>query len=658
MLAETGQICLILALVLSFAQAFSGLHGAAESDRRWIRVAERSAILQAFICSAAFACLIALFMTSDFSAALVTAHSHTSKPLLYKLSGTWANHEGSMLLWVTLIAVFGAAIVVFGQSLPSSLRSRAIAVQGMISAGFGAFLVFTSNPFLRMSLVPKNGDGLNPLLQDPAAALHPPFLYLGYVGFSVAFAFAVAALIEGRVDALWAKWIRPWVLMAWSFLTIGITLGSIWAYYELGWGGWWAWDPVENVSFMPWLAGTALLHSIMVVQSRNSFIRWSLLLAIVTFSLSLVGTFIVRSGVLTSVHSFAVDPGRGIFLLALLVLATGGALWLYYKKSDQIYHGAGFDVVSREGGLVINNLMLIAAIVTVFLGTFYPLITEALGYKISVREPYYNILFVPMMSVLIVFMAFGPLLKWGQDSLSRIRAPLYVMLASVVAMILVVGWFGRSVFGVFGFAIATWLLVGTFFSYARKLRVGNVRSSAGNLWIRLRSLPSMTHGFFLAHIGLAISAIGVTGMAAWSDHSRDRLSLGETLSMGDYTFELIDVGSERGPNYIATELVLSVQKSSNRLDSLTVATRAFPVEGTITSEGSLDVSVLRTLYATVGEGDAERGWAIETYYHPLVSWIWAGAFMMALGGFVSLADQRVRMPIKLGNQPSKSIAVS
>ncbi|MEL7103758.1 MAG: heme lyase CcmF/NrfE family subunit, partial [Pseudomonadota bacterium] len=485
MLAEIGQIALILALVISALQGWMGLQGAHQNDARAMAFADRAAILQAVLCISAFALLAHAFMVSDFSVQLVATNSHTSKPLIYKFSGTWGNHEGSMLLWIMVMALFGAAMVWFGKTLPAGLRARAIAIQGLTTTGFLAFLIFTSNPFARSLPVPDNGSGLNPLLQDPGLALHPPFLYLGYVGFSVAFSFAVAALIEGRVDAMWARWVRPWVLMAWSFLTIGIVLGSVWAYYELGWGGWWFWDPVENVSFMPWLAGTALLHSTLVAQARGSFIRWTLLLAITTFSLSLVGTFIVRSGVLTSVHAFAVDPDRGVFILALLVLATGGALALYAMRSGKIAHGASFELESREAGLVLNNILLVVATATVFLGTFYPLVIDAMtGDRITVGPPYFELTFGPIMAVLILFMAVAPLIKWRSDSWTRIRKTLIIMAAAALALTIAVAIFGKSVFGAIGMGLAVWLLFGTLANYGRKLRIGETKSTTGNLFKR------------------------------------------------------------------------------------------------------------------------------------------------------------------------------
>ncbi len=657
MLAEIGQIALIMALLLGLLQAWSGLRGAHIRQPQLIAFAERAAIAQALLCVLAFALLALMFMTSDFSVKLVASHSHTTKPLIYKFSGTWGNHEGSMLLWVMIMAVFGAAIVWFGQTLPAGLRARAIAVQGLVGAGFTAFLIFTSNPFARLSPAPLDGAGLNPLLQDPGLAFHPPFLYLGYVGFSVAFSFAVAALIEGRVDAMWARWVRPWVLLAWSFLTIGIALGSVWAYYELGWGGWWFWDPVENVSFMPWLAGTALLHSTLVAQSRGSFMRWTLLLSILTFSLSLVGTFIVRSGVLTSVHAFAVDPGRGMFILVLLGLATGGALLLYALRSGQIEHGAGFEMESRETGLALNNILLICATATVFLGTFYPLIIDALtGAKITVGPPYFNMVFAPIMALLIVFMAIGPLLKWRRDQLSRLGPKLLVMIGVAGAVAGLVGLFGKHVFGGLGLGLAAWLIAGASFNYAGKLRLGGSASTVANLWQRFRQLPGVAHGFALAHIGLAVTVIGITGMSVWAQESVDRLRIGEQISVAGYDFRLDEVRATRGANYQAESARMIVRRGTRLVAVLNAERRFYPVERNITTEGAMDVSAARVLYAAIGEGNAAEGWIVRVYYHPLVIWIWLGALFMAAGGFVSLADRRFALRPKSAAAPATGIA--
>ncbi|NQY41333.1 MAG: heme lyase CcmF/NrfE family subunit [Henriciella sp.] len=641
MLAEIGQIALILALLISALQGWLGLQGAHQNDRRAMAFADRAAIAQAMFCVLAFALLAHAFMISDFSVKLVATNSHTSKPMIYKFSGTWGNHEGSMLLWVMVMALFGAAMVWFGKTLPSGLRARAIAIQGLTTTGFLAFLIFTSNPFERLSPIPANGVGLNPLLQDPGLALHPPFLYLGYVGFSVAFSFAVAALIEGRVDAMWARWVRPWVLMAWSFLTIGIVLGSVWAYYELGWGGWWFWDPIENVSFMPWLAGTALLHSTLVAQARGSFIRWTLLLAITTFSLSLVGTFIVRSGVLTSVHAFAVDPDRGIFILGLLILSTGGALTLYALRSNRIAHGASFEFESREAGLVLNNILLVVSTATVFLGTFYPLVIDAMtGDKITVGPPYFERTFGPIMAVLILFMAVAPLMKWRSDSWQRIRKTLLIMAVAAIPVTIAVMIFGKTVFGALGMGLAVWLFFGTAANYARKLRVGETKSTLGNLLKRFALLPGATHGFALAHLGLAVCTVGVVAMGVWADEEVDRLKIGESISVSGYEFRLEGVDRAQGPNFIAETGRVVIERNGNFVATLNPEQRMYPVERNNTTEGSMEIGALRILYAAKGEGNPEDGWVVSVYYHPLVIWIWIGALMMAVGGLVSVADRR------------------
>ncbi|GAB5458942.1 MAG: heme lyase CcmF/NrfE family subunit [Henriciella sp.] len=653
MLAEIGQIALVLAFILSGLQVWFGLHGAYIRDRRYMALSERAAIAQGALCLLAFAILVTLFMTSDFSVKLVAAHSHTSKPMLYKFSGTWGNHEGSMLLWVLIMTLFGACMVWLGQTLPATLRARALAVQGLVGAGFIAFLIFTSNPFERLLPAAVDGVGLNPLLQDPGLAFHPPFLYVGYVGFSVAFSFAVAALIEGRVDALWARWVRPWVLLSWSFLTIGIAMGSLWAYYELGWGGWWFWDPVENVSFMPWLAGTALLHSTLVAQARGSFVRWTLLLAITTFSLSLVGTFIVRSGVLTSVHAFAVDPDRGVFILGLLILSTGGALALYALRSGKIEHGTGFELESREASLALNNILIVCATATVFLGTFYPLIIDAVsGNRITVGPPYFNMTFAPIMSVLIIFMAVGPLLKWRSDSLQRIGRTLAVMAicALIVAGLTVL--LGKGVLGAIGLALAAWLIVGSVANYAGKIKLGDAERTAGNIWRRWRKLPSAAHGFLLAHVGLAVTVIGITGMSVWATESVDRIKPGEAITISGYSFELRDVRDLRGPNYVAEAALIDISRNGQEVGVLQAERRFYPVEQNTTTEGAMNIKAGRILFAALGEGAPETGWIVRVYYHPLVIFIWTGALIMAFGGFVSLADRRFAFVRKQSRLPT------
>ena len=645
MLAETGQILLLLSLTLALLQGVFGIWGAHALNGRLMAFADRAALTQALFLASAFVALVLLFLASDFSVSLVAQYSHTTKPWLYKLSGAWGNHEGSMLLWVTIVAIFGGAMAFFGQALPATLRARAIGIQGLIGVGFLGFLIFTSNPFTRLLVVPENGSGLNPLLQDPGLAFHPPFLYLGYVGFSVAFSFAIAALIEGRVDALWARFVRPWVLAAWSFLTIGIALGSLWAYYELGWGGWWFWDPVENVSLMPWLAGTALLHSTLVVEKRNTFMNWTLLLAIATFSLSLIGTFIVRSGVLTSVHAFAVDPERGVFLLGLLGLATGGALVLYAIRSSKIASTTTFDAVSREGSLVMNNLLLCAATATVFIGTFYPLAIDALSNsKLTVGPPYFNKTFLPIMTALIVFMAIGPLLKWRVDDPKRLVKPIMLTGLLCFAFIMLVSVVGKTVWGGLGVGLALFLLCGALISFGEKIRVGKV--ALKDSFRLMTHLPAASFGFLLGHVGLAITAIGITGMTVWAHEDQHGFAPGQTIEIPGYELQLVDVTESQGPNYARQAGKLNVFQDGRLITTLNPERRFFPVEQQMTTEAALSVGFTRTLYAAIGEQNDRGQWQVRFYVHPFVSWIWAGAVIMAFGGFISLTDARFRLPTR------------
>ncbi|MFC6197019.1 heme lyase CcmF/NrfE family subunit [Ponticaulis profundi] len=648
MSAEIGQISLILALMIALAQGVLPLLGAHRLDGRLMAFGDRAALAQAVFLIAAFVMLCVVFLASDFSVNLVAKHSHTAKPWLYKLSGTWGNHEGSMLLWVLILGLFGGAISLFGSSLPSPLRARALGIQGLVGAGFLAFLIFTSNPFERLSPIPEDGSGLNPLLQDPGLAFHPPFLYLGYVGFSVAFSFAIAALIEGRVDALWARFVRPWVLAAWSFLTLGIALGSVWAYYELGWGGWWFWDPVENVSLMPWLAGTALLHSTLVVEKRNTFMNWTLLLAITTFSLSLIGTFIVRSGVLTSVHAFAVDPERGVFILGLLGIATGGALILYAVRAGKIASTTSFDALSREGGLVMNNLLLCIATATVFIGTFYPLLIDALtSEKLTVGPPYFNLTFAPIMAGLIVFMAVGPLLKWRTDKPARLVRPLLYILGAIVIAVIATLVLGKAIWGIGGMALAAALAAGACLSMGDKLFLG--KRPLGDSLKLAGKLPASSWGFFLGHIGLAVTVVGITGMSVWAKEGQARIDIGQSAEIAGYTLTLADLEQAQRANFAVQTAVLDIGKNGRNFTQLRAERRYYPVEEQMTTEAALSVGVFRTLYGALGDGN-DDGWLIRYYVHPFVSWIWAGAVIMALGGFISMTDRRFRLPGKPRSQ--------
>ena len=639
MFPETGQIALALALAISLAQGVIPLIGSHRRQSRLMLFADRAAIIQAGLLIYAFGVLTHAFIVSDFSVRLAAMHSHSAKPLVYKISGVWANHEGSILLWVLILALFGAAIPIFGKSLPLALRARAIAVQGLIGAGFLAFLIFTSNPFERLFPAPVEGQGLNPILQDPGLAIHPPLLYIGYVGFSVAFSFAVAALLEGRVDAVWARWLRPWVLVTWSFLTLGITIGSVWAYYELGWGGWWMWDPVENVSFLPWLCGTALLHSILTLQQRHSFAHWTVLLAIATFSLSMVGTFVVRSGVLVSVHAFAVDPSRGVVILALLLFFTGAALTLYALRSRTLMRRTNLNLVSRESGLVINNLMLVASTATVFLGTFYPLFVEATtGEKITVGAPYFDIVFTPMMIVLIGIMAFAPLIKWRQDSLAQYR-PLFLKAAIAVLIVAALSYvFGRSVLGAIAIGFAAWLIIGTLTVLYRR---------SGGSWKKLRRQPAGTWGFALSHLGVAVFTIGVTFMSVGAQEEIGRLQAGDTLEVAGYTFTMGELEQGTRDNFVYLGTDVAVTRGDQDITQLRTEQRLYPVRGMITSEAGFRPSFGATLFAAIGDGatgqDVSNGVIMRAYYQPGVVWIWIGALMMAFAGFISMADRRLRV---------------
>ena len=633
MIAELGHYLLILALFTSLAQGVLPLVGAQRKSANLMAFGDRAAILSFALLALSFAALTATFIASDFSVKLAASHSHSMKPFLYKISGVWGNHEGSILLWALMLALYAALIPVFGKHLPQSLKARAIAVQGLLAFGFLAFILFTSNPFERLNPVPADGLGLNPLLQDPGLAIHPPMLYMGYVGFSVAFSFSVAALIEGKVDAIWAQWLRPWVLAAWSFLTLGIMLGSLWAYYELGWGGWWMWDPVENVSFMPWLVGTALLHSIMVLGTRHKLANWTVLLGISAFSLSLIGTFVVRSGVLVSVHSFAVDPARGVFILLLLTIATSAALLLYAIRAKTLKGPGGFEIVSREGGLMLNNLLLITATATVFLGTFYPLFMDATtGDKISVGQPYFDLTFAPIMLLLIVFMGAAPLLKWKSDSAAKLKKLALISLPIAFVIIIAASLFGKSVLGGVGLAIAAYLAVGTLLAFAKKTQ--NFK-----IW---RTVPAGTYGFVLAHLGVAIFTAGAVIMSVWSQDDIRRLKIGEKLEVAGYEYTLAEVTPGARENFQYLGAKIDVTKNGRAVKRLSTEQRFYPVRNMITSEAGFHFTLGPTIFAAISEGNEQDGWVIRANYHPFVTWIWIGALLMSIAGFISLFDRRLR----------------
>ncbi len=644
MAPEIGYFALLLALFISAAQALVPFAAMRRHDRAIAAFADQAAVGQFIFIAVAFASLTYAFVTSDFSVGIVAANSHTAKPLLYKIAGVWGNHEGSMLLWVLILSLFGAAVAAFGGNLPDRLRINVLGVHGMVGLGFLAFITLTSNPFARLVEPPENGNGLNPILQDPGLAIHPPFLYLGYVGFSMAFSFAVAALIEGKVDACWARWVRPWVLAAWCFLTIGITLGSAWAYYTLGWGGWWFWDPVENASFMPWIAGTALLHSALVVERRNALVGWTVLLAILTFSLSLIGTFLVRSGVLTSVHAFAVDPKRGVFILGLILFATGGALALYAVRAPHLKYGALFAPVSRESGLMVNNVLLSAAAATVFLGTFYPLVVDMMGNdKISVGPPYYNRTFVPIMIPLLLVMAAGPSLKWKRDDIRAAAGRLkYPVLASVLVAILVLFLsLGRNVFAAAFMALAVWLVAGSVAALAYRTRLGSA-SLATTLRLA-RTTPRAFYGLVIAHAGMGITIAGITGMTNWATEKIESMKPGQSLYLSGYELHFRSIGNVAGPNYDAERATFDVARNGRPVTRLFSERRFYQVRQQQTTAAGISTDLISNLYVALGDPYDNGAWAVRFYYHPLMPWVWIGALAMALGGFVSLSDRRLRV---------------
>ena len=645
MIAELGHFALILALLLALLQASVPLAGAARRDLGWMALARRTALGQLVLVSLAFAALIHAYVTSDFSVANVFENSHSAKPLLYKVTGAWGNHEGSMVLWVFILALCGAAVVGFGGNLPAELRARVLAVQGMIGSGFLLFILLTSDPFHRLVPAPLDGRGLNPVLQDPGLAFHPPFLYLGYVGFSVAFSFAVAALIEGRVDAAWARWVRPWTLAAWCALTIGIAMGSWWAYYTLGWGGWWFWDPVENASLMPWLVGTALLHSAIVVEKREALKSWTILLAILTFSLSLIGTFLVRSGVLTSVHAFAVDPARGTFILLLLLVAIGGSLSLYAVRAPSLKGGGLFAPISREGALVLNNLLLTTAAATVFLGTLYPLFSEELGGpKLSVGFPFFDRTFAPLMVPLLIAVAVGPLLAWKRGDLLGALQRLWLAVAAV-AVVILIGLYlthGGPALAVLGLGLAAWVFTSALVEWAERVKLG--RTSAGETWRRARYLPRAAHGMTLAHLGLAVTLAGIAA-SAWQEERIEIVRPGQDLTIAGYALHLDEVAQIAGANFTADRARITVSKDGKLTAEMDPEKRFFPVQQMPTSVTAIHTNLLADLYVALGDSDGSGGWTIRAYWKPLVPWIWIGAVFMALGGLLSLSDRRWRIGV-------------
>ena len=645
MITELGHFSLILALFVAAIQATIPLIGAARRNVGWMAVGRSCALMEFGLIALAMLALMHAYVVSDFSVINVAENSHTDKPLLYKITGVWGNHEGSMLLWVFMLSLCSAAVAVFSSNLPPALRARVLSVQGMIGVGFLLFILFTSNPFLRTFPPPPNGNGLNPVLQDPGLAFHPPFLYLGYVGFSVAFAFAVAALIEGRVDAAWARWVRPWTLASWCALTIGIAMGSWWAYYTLGWGGWWFWDPVENASFMPWLVGTALIHSSIVVEKRDTLKSWTILLAIITFSLSLVGTFLVRSGVLTSVHAFATDPARGTFILLLLITAIGGSLALYAVRAPALKGGGLFAPISREGALVFNNLLLSCGCATVFLGTLYPLFLDATGGpKLSVGFPFFNRTFVPMMVPMVIAVGIGPMLAWKRGDLLGALQRLWVAYI-VTGLVILTGFYltyGGPVLAVLGLGLATWLAAAVVTELADRLRL--FRVPLADSVRRAINLPRATYGMSLAHFGLAVSVAGFAA-SAWDKEAIEVLQVGGALSIAGYDIRLERIDRLPGPNYIADDATVRISRDGALIAVVHPERRFFTLQQQTTSETAIRTNFLADLYVALGDSDDAGNWTLRVYWKPLVPWIWIGGVIMAFGGVVSLSDRRWRVGV-------------
>jgi cytochrome c-type biogenesis protein CcmF len=644
MIPELGHYALVLALVLAVVQTVAPAWGARTGDVALMSVGGSTAYAQLGFVAFSFGALTWCYLVSDFSVANVYENSHSAKPLIYKLTGVWGNHEGSMLLWVLILALFGALVALFGVNLPMTLRSYVLSVQASIAAAFYIFILFSSNPFARIANPPFEGRDLNPILQDLGLAIHPPLLYLGYVGFSISFSFAIAALIEGRIDAAWARWVRPWTLAAWIFLTLGISMGSYWAYYELGWGGWWFWDPVENASLMPWIAGTALLHSAIVMEKRDALKVWTVLLAILTFSLSLLGAFLVRSGVLTSVHTFATDPSRGVFILAILIFFIGGALSLYAWRAPALKPGGLFAPISREGALVFNNLLLTTACATVFVGTLYPLALEAVtGDKISVGAPFFNLTFGPLMVPVLIAMTFGPLLAWKRGDLygaaQRLILALGVAVLGIAAAFAFQG--GGPVLAPFAIGLAVFVMVGALSDIVE--RTGLFRVPAGAAMARARGLPRSIWGTAVAHFGVGVVLLGVVGETQWGAERIVSLKPGETVSVRHYDLTYEGITPRTGPNFREFKAQLTVRRGGRVIGTMTPSKRLFAARQTTTNEAALLTRGVSQLYVSVGETNADGSTVLRVYHKPLVLLIWLGTIVMVLGGGLSLSDRRLRV---------------
>ena len=644
MIVELGHFALVLALALALIQSSVPFWGAMQRDPRLLAVAPPAAITQFLLIGLAFAALVQAHVTDDFSLLNVVENSHSQKPLLYKVTGVWGNHEGSMLLWVLILSLFGASVAAFGGNLPDRLRGLVLSVQAWIATAFLVFILFTSNPFLRIERPPAEGNDLNPVLQDIGLAIHPPLLYLGYVGCSISFAFAVAALIDGRIDAAWARWVRPWTLAAWLFLTLGIAMGSYWAYYTLGWGGFWFWDPVENASLMPWLVTTALLHSAIVMEKRDALKIWTVLLAILAFSLSLVGTFLVRSGVLTSVHAFASSPARGIFILAILCLFIGGALSLFAFRATTLSPGGIFAPISREGALILNNLFLTAAAATVVVGTLYPLALEALtGTRISVGAPFFNLTFAPLVVPLLLIVPYGPFLAWKRGDLRGVTQRLMAAFAVTILIMAIAAVLAgaTNVLAILGLGLGVWLVAGALAELAFRVRLGS--SSFGESLRRLAGLPRSAFGTTVAHAGLGLVVLGIVSASAWSTERILTMRPGETTTIAGREIKLDGVNQRQGANYIEKAVHFTLSRGGVVETVAEPSKRKFPVRGSETTEAAIKTFWLSQLYVSLGDVADDGAVTVRIYWKPLVTLTWLGAIVMAFGGLLSLSDRRLRV---------------
>ena len=657
MFPEIGHFALILALCMALFQAVLPLWGAATNNHQLMAVAKSAAQGHLLFMTVSFAALTYAFIAHDFSVAYVANNSNSALPLIYRISAVWGAHEGSLLLWAYVLVIWTNAVLIFSRNLPREVVARVVAILGLISIGFILFMLFTSNPFERMIPAPVDGRDLNPLLQDPGLAIHPPMLYLGYVGFAVPFAFAIAAMMGGRLDAAWARWSRPWTNIAWVFLTLGITLGSWWAYYELGWGGWWFWDPVENASFMPWLVGTALIHSLAATEKRNTFKAWTVLLAITAFSLSLLGTFLVRSGVLTSVHAFATDPTRGVFILIFLVLVVGGSFILYAIRAPKIKSTGEFQLFSREAALLLNNVLLVVACASILLGTLYPLLLDALDMgKISVGPPYFNSVFVPLTAPLAVLLGIGVFLRWKKDEPLRVfnKLKLAAVISIIAGVLLSLMLPEFKVGAMIGLILAVWVVVSSALHFYSRF---NKKKSLAQA---LKEIPNGFYGMTVAHIGVSVFIVGITLTSLYSQEKDVRLEPGQKYQLAEYEFEFRGVEQNQGANFVASQGIVIVSKNGKMIQQLKPQKRIYNVQKMPMTEAAIDAGISRDLFVALGEPLDDKGaWSVRLYVKPFIRWIWIGAVIMSLGGLLAVTDRRYRsVKVKKSKQGKESNEVA